>query len=195
MQLSGSTSDLSSALQPAFLTFGLSKSPFQSRQLSVLDMHSGALSSSLSAEWLSIVPNRRTFDTWIRPPGRSFADKVGGKGAHSDNLNAAAPLGWKFDQDALIISSVSEMYPTTVIWSFTGRVYICVVGRFWLPCHIFKIIGSWPFCVIFFPPPLSSIPSCFQCLCYWMLCNRPPIFLYWLKQTILLWLLPTASHQ
>ena len=50
--------------------------------------------------------------------GRSFADKAGGKGDLSDSLNAAAPSCWESDQDALMISSVSEMYPTAVICLF-----------------------------------------------------------------------------
>jgi len=29
------------------------------------------------------------FNTWVRPPGRSFLDKAGGNDDLSDNLNAA----------------------------------------------------------------------------------------------------------
>ena len=34
-----------------------------------------------------------TLNIRVRPPGRSDADKAGGKGDQSDNLNAAAPSG------------------------------------------------------------------------------------------------------
>jgi len=106
----------------------------------------GAVSSLLSTGWRLILRIRRTFTTWIRPPGRSFADKPGGKGDLFDNLNAAAPWCWKSDQDALTISSVSEMYPTAVICLFWARDSFCVARRFWLPCHISK--KSWTLAIL-----------------------------------------------
>jgi hypothetical protein len=82
----------SSALQSFLLTFELSKSPFQLSQFSVLERLSGTLSSSCSAEGQSTICIWQILNTWVRSPGRFFADKAGGKGDHSDNANAAAPL-------------------------------------------------------------------------------------------------------
>jgi len=138
MTLSCSKSDLLSASQSYSLTFGLSKSPFQLRQCLVSEKLSGALSSSPSAGCRSICLIRRTFNIWGCPPKRSFADKAGGWGDLSDNLNAAAQSCWKFVQDALTISSVSEMYLTAVIYLFWARDSFLVAQRFWLPCHISK---------------------------------------------------------
>jgi len=138
---SGSISDPLSAFPSSSLWFGLSMSPFQLSQFSVSELLSGEVSSSLSAGWQWIHLIRRTFNTWVCPPGRSCIDKYGGIGDFSDNLNAAAPSCWKRDQDALTISSVSEMYPTAVICLFWFRNCFCVARRFWLPCHISK--PSW----------------------------------------------------
>jgi len=118
MPLFCSISDSSSAAQSSSLSIGLSKWPFHCSQSSVSEILSGALSSSLWTGWRLILRIRRTFKIWVRPPGRSFADKGGGKGDLSDTLNAAAPSWWNSDQDALRISSVSEMYPTAVICLF-----------------------------------------------------------------------------
>jgi len=131
----------SSAAQSSSLSFGLSKSPFQYSQLSVSKMLSGTLTSSLSTGWQLILRFRRTFTIWVLPPGRSFVDNAAGKGDLSDNLNAAAPSCWTSDQDALTISSVTEMYPTAVICLIWARDSFCVAHRFWLPCHISKM--SW----------------------------------------------------
>jgi len=109
-------------------------------------MLSGALSPSLSTGWWLILRIRWTFNIWVRPPGRSFADKGGGKGDLSDNLNAAAPSCWKCDQDALMTSSMSEMYLTAVIFLFRGWDSFWVARRFWLPCHIFKT--SWTLAIL-----------------------------------------------
>jgi len=146
MQLFCSISESSSAAQSSSLSFGLSKLPFQCSQSSVSEMFSGALSSSLSTGWRLILRIRRTFKIWVRPPRSSFADKAGGKGDLSDNLNAAAQSCWKSDQDALTISSVSKMYPTVVICLFWARDYFCVARRFWLPCHISK--KSWTLAIL-----------------------------------------------
>jgi len=79
---------------------------------------------------------QQTFITWVCTAGRPFADKAGGKGNLSDNLNAAAPSCWKFDQDGLTISSLSEMYPMAVIWLFWAWDSFWVACRCWLPSHI-----------------------------------------------------------
>jgi len=146
MLLSWSISDSTSATQSSSPSFRLSKSPFQLSQSSVSEMLSGALSSSLWTGWRLILWIRRTFKIWVRPPGRSFADKGGGNGDLSDNLNAATPSCWKSDQDALTISSVSEMYLTAVICLFWARDPFCVARRFWLPCHISK--KSWTLAIL-----------------------------------------------
>jgi len=109
-------------------------------------MLSGALSWSLSTGWRLILWTPWTFNIWVRPPARSLADKGGGKGDLSDNLNAATPSCWKSDLDALTITSVSEMYPTAVICLFWARVSILVVRRFWLHCRIFK--KSWTLAIL-----------------------------------------------
>jgi len=46
-----------------------------------------------------------------------------------------------FDQDALTISSVSEMSPTAVICFLWARDSFCVAHGFWLPCYISR--KSW----------------------------------------------------
>jgi len=138
MALSCSISDSTSTAQSSSLSFRLSKSPFQLSQYLVTEMLSGALSWSLSTGWWLIGLIQRTFNIWTHPPGMSFADKAGGKGDLPDNLNAAAPSCWKSDQDALMISSMSEMYPTAVICLFCARDSFCVAHKFWLPCHIAK---------------------------------------------------------
>jgi len=81
--LSSSIFDWMSASQSFLLLFGLSKSPFQLSQFSVSEMLSGELSLSLLAGWWSIGLIERTFNSWVRPPGRSFADKAGGTGDSS----------------------------------------------------------------------------------------------------------------
>jgi len=85
MQLCCSISESSSTVQSSWLSFGLSKSPFQFSQSSVSEMLSGALSSSLSTGWWVILRIWRTFKIWGCPPGRSFPDKACGKGDLSDN--------------------------------------------------------------------------------------------------------------
>ena len=104
LPFSSSISDSLSASQSSSLAFGLSRSPFQLRRFSVSEMLSGELSSSLSAGWRSIRLFRRTSNIWVHHPGRSFADKAGGTGDFSDNLNTATPSCWKSHQDALTIS-------------------------------------------------------------------------------------------
>jgi len=147
MPLPNSVWDSSSALQWSSLWFGLSRSPFQLSQFSVLEMLSVALFSSLSTGWPSILPIQHTFNTWVSSPGRFFADKAGGKGDLSDNLNPAAPSCWKFDKDALMISSVSEMYPMAVICLIWVWDFFCVAHRFWLPYHISK--ESWTLAILY----------------------------------------------
>ena len=134
-------SDSTSASGWSLWSFGFPKSWFQLCQFWVSEMLSGALSSSLSTGWLSIVWIRRTFYTWVCPPRRSFAHKDGGKRDLSDNLNAATPSGWMSAQDTLMISSVSEIYPTTVIWLVWEADSFCAARRIWLLCQISKT--SW----------------------------------------------------
>jgi len=136
MLLPRSISDAKSTTQSSSLSFGLSKSPFQWNLSSVAGMLSGALSSSLSTGWPLIVRIWRTFNNWVHPPGTSFAEKGGGKGDYSDNLNAATPLCWKCNHNALTISSVSEMSPMVVIRLICAWDSFWVAHRFWLPCHI-----------------------------------------------------------
>ena len=91
MLLSSSISDSFSASQSSLLAFGLSKSPFKLSQFLVLEMHSGEISSALWTGWWLILLIWRTFNAWVCPPGRSSADKGGGKDDLSDNLKAATP--------------------------------------------------------------------------------------------------------
>jgi len=146
MQLLCTIPDSSSAAQSSSVSFGLSKWPFQFSQSSVSEMLSGVLSSSLSTGWLFIVQSRRIFKIWVLTPGRSFADQAGGKGDLSDSLNAAAPSCGKSEQDALMISFVSEMYPMAVICVFWVQDSFCVACMFWLPCHISKM--SWTLAIL-----------------------------------------------
>jgi len=146
MRLSSSICNVMSMSQSSSLAFGGSKSPFQWSQFSVSEMLSGALSWSLSAGWWLILRIRRTFDIWVCPPGRSFAHKVGGNSDLLDNLNAAAPSCRQFDQDAGMISSISERYPTAVICLLWARDSFCVARRFWLPYHISK--KSWTLAIL-----------------------------------------------
>jgi len=110
-------------------------------------MVSGAQSSSLSTGWWLILWIQRTINLWVHPPGRSFADKGGGKEDLSDNLNAAQPSSWKSGQDSLTLSSVSEMYSTAVICLPWERDFFWVARRFWLPCHISKKL--WTLAILF----------------------------------------------
>jgi len=146
MRLSCSVSYSTPAAQPSSRSFGLSKSPLQWGQSAVSEMLSGVLSSSLLTGWQLILRIRRTFNTWVRPPGSAFEDEGGGKGDLSDHLNAAAPSCWKDDHDALTISSTSEMSPTTIICLFGAQDSVWVANRFWLPCHISKM--SWTFAIL-----------------------------------------------
>jgi len=81
-------------------------------------MISGEPFLSLSAGWRSNHLIWWTFNIWVGPPGRSFRETAGSTGDFSDNLYAATTSCWKSDQDALTISSVSEMYSRAVICSF-----------------------------------------------------------------------------
>ena len=142
MRSACSISDSTSAGQSSSLSYGLSKSRFQLSQSSESEMVSVALSSSLSTGWRLILRSRWTFNIWVHPPGRSIPDQGGGKGDLSDNLNAASPSCWKSDHDALMISSIFKIYPTAVICLFWARDSFWVERRFWLPCHISKMLWS-----------------------------------------------------
>jgi len=122
-----------------YLENDLSKGSIFGKQFSFLPkstMLPGSLCSSLSAGWQVILVIWWRFNTCVCPPGRSISAKASGNGDLSDNLNAATPSCWKFDQDALTISSASEMYPTAAIGLFWVQDYSCVAHRFCLPCHI-----------------------------------------------------------
>jgi len=70
------------------------------------------------------------------PEGRLFGDNAGGTGDLFNMLNAAARSCWKYDQEALMFSSVSEMHPTAVMcWLCVWDIF-CVACLFWLPCQI-----------------------------------------------------------
>jgi len=138
MLLSLSISDSTYATQLSSLSFELSNSSFQLSQSSVSEMLSGSPSSSLLTGWRLIPLIWQAFDIWVCPLGRFFADTAGGKGDLSDNWNAAAPSFWESDQDAVMISCMSEMYPTAVIYMWWVWDSFWVASRFWLPCHISK---------------------------------------------------------
>jgi len=146
MPLSSSISDSLSTSESSLLSFGISKFLIQWSQYSVSAMLSGAQSSSLSAWCSSIGLIGQRVNTWVRPRGRSFAEKAGGTGDLSDNLNAATWSGWKFDQNDLTICSVSEMYSTAVICLFRDQDSFCVAHRFWPPCYISK--KSWTLAIL-----------------------------------------------
>jgi len=146
LALSSSLSDSTSAVQWSSLSSGFLKSTSQLSQYSVSEMLSDTLSLSHWTGWQLICLIQRIFNIWVRPPGRSFADNARGKGDLPDNWNVAAPSCWKSDQNALTISSVSEMYPTAVIGVFWARDSFCVAHRSWLPCHVSK--RSWTLAIL-----------------------------------------------
>jgi len=115
MPFSCSLSDSLSASKLTSLSFGFPKSPFQSYQLLVSAIQSGTISLSYLAGRWSILLMLGTFNTWDRPPVRSYADIPGGKGDLNDNWNTAAPSRWKSDQDLLTISAISEIF--LQLWS------------------------------------------------------------------------------
>jgi len=138
IELACSMPDSTSVTQLSSLAIGLCRWQFQLSQFSESKMFSGVLSSSLSTSWLFILLIWRTLNIWVRPPGRSFADKAGGKGDPSHNLNAATPSCWKNDLDALMISSISEMYPMAAICLFWTQDSFRVARKYWLHRHIWK---------------------------------------------------------
>jgi len=142
MPLSRPMSDSLSTSQLSSLSFELSKSAFQWSRFSVSEMLPGAQSSSLSAGWQLIVWIWCTFNPWVRPPGRSFADKPAWTGDLSENLDALAPSCWRFAHDDLVICSLSKLYSMAFIFLFWARDSFCVAWRVWLPCHISKKLWS-----------------------------------------------------
>jgi len=146
MQLPCSISDPTSTAQSSSVLFGLSKLLFQFSQSSVSEWLSGALSSSLTTGWRLILRIQRTFNIWVRPPGRSFADKAGRKGDLSPNLNGATPSCCKGGRDAFTISSGSKMHSTVVNCMFRAWHSFWVACRFWLPWHISKT--SWTLVIL-----------------------------------------------
>jgi len=136
MPLSRCIMNSMSAFQTALLSCAFSYLQFQPSQCSVSEMSLAALSASRSAGLQLILRIWQTLDTSVRSTGWSFGDIPGGRGDLSDNLNVASPFCQNYDQNALTISSVSEIYHTAVIYLFWARYYCCVVHRFWLPCQI-----------------------------------------------------------
>lgn len=61
-----------------------------------------------------------------------------------DRSNAAAPAGWKCDQHALTISSVSKIYPAADVDFIWKLHYIVLAHRFWLPCQISTKLCTLP---------------------------------------------------
>ena len=135
MLLSSSIWDSTSATQSSLLSFGLSRSQLQFSQSSVSEILSGALSSPLLTRWRLILRIWWRFINLVCSPGRSFADKAGCEGDISQSLNEAAPWCWKRDRDALMISSVSEMYPMAAIFLFWARDPFRVACRLSLLYH------------------------------------------------------------
>jgi len=162
MLLSCSRSHSMSSAQSSLLSFGLSMSPFQLSQSSVSEMLSVVQCSSHSSGWPLILRIQQTFNIWVHPPGRSLADKSGGKGDLSDNWNTAAPSCWESDHDALTISSMSKMIPMAVICLFWVRDSFWVARSLWLPCHISK--KSWTLAILcnFFPSASFFISMSFS---------------------------------
>ena len=183
MLLSYSISDWGSEVQSSSLSYALSKSPFQWGQSSMSEMLSGALSSSLSTGWWLFPQIQRTFNTWVHPPGRSFADKGGRKWDLSDNVYAAAPSCWKSDHDALTISSMSEMYHWEVICLFWTRDSYWASCTVWLPCHVSKEL--WTLGILWNVLSSASffISESFLCSLYTIQGQRLPKTCYWHKQT------------
>jgi hypothetical protein len=105
---------------------------------------------------------RWTFKSWVHPPGRFVADKASGKGDLSDNLNAAAPCSWNTYQDALTISSMSEMYPTAAIRMFWAQHSFYVACRCWLLFHISKKLWILAFWCNFLPSMWIIISESFS---------------------------------
>jgi len=178
MPLSSSIWDSMLASRLSSLAFRISASPFKLSQFTKSEMLSDELCPPLPGGCWSILLIRRTFNTSVRPPGRSFADNACGNGDLSDNVNAAIPPCWKFDQVALMIFSVSEIYPMAVICFVWAKDSFGVAGRYWLPCHISKKMWTLAILCNFLSSTLSSIPSHFQSAWYAMLGNHPPLFHY-----------------
>jgi hypothetical protein len=105
-------------------------------------MLGGSLSSPVLTGWRSIHLIQWTFIIWVGPPLRSFAYTAGCKGDLSDHINRATRSCGRSDLDVLKISTVYKMYSTTVICLFWARDSLCVAYRFWLPCHISKMLWA-----------------------------------------------------
>jgi len=157
-------------------------------------MNLGCQLSSHSAGWHWNLRIRRTFNTRVRPLGSYLTDNTGGKGDLSDNWNAAAPSCQTSYQEALTIPLVSEMYCMVVICVFCARDSLCVAHRFWLHCY--NPTKSWTLAILcnFLSSASFSKPSRFQFPQYPMLCNRLPVYHYWLKQPPWLRLFPEAPR-
>jgi len=151
---------------------------FQFSQSSVSGIPSSAQSSSLSTGCRLILGMQRTFNIWVRPPGRSFVDNTGGNGNISDCSNTAAPSCWERDQDALTISSMAEMYPTAVICVVWAKATPCVLHRFWPRCHFSKKVmdpGHSVLCVLFGLVLHFRVIFSICCMPCWVIACQNPI--------------------
>jgi hypothetical protein len=120
------TSVISSTTQLSLLDIEVTEECFLASRLSVLEVLSGALPSSLPAGWHLIVQICQTIYIVVHPPGRSHVQKDGGECNVFDNLYVAIQSGGNFDQDAWTIPSVYEMYSTAAIFSVWATDSICV---------------------------------------------------------------------
>jgi hypothetical protein len=154
MALFGSILNSLSTSQSSLLSLGVFKSQFLLSQLLVGTRLIGALTTSLTTGWQWILFIWWSFIACVHSPARFSADKVGGKGDLSHNLHSATQSCWKFDQNALTISSVSEIYARAVISLFQGWDFVIVAHTHWMPSHITKM----PWSLDMLSSSLSSAP-------------------------------------
>jgi len=169
-------SDWTFGTQSSALSLGLSLSPLQLYQFAVSEILPGALSSSLSTGWQLILFIWQTSNSWVWPPERLFVGQASVKVVLSDNLNADAPSCWRSDQDAWMISSLSEIYLIPVICLIGVCDSFCIA--YWLGCHLSRTSWTLDFCAIVSPPPPSSFLSRFLYSSYTMPSQRLPICYY-----------------
>jgi len=89
----------------------------------------------------------QTCITWVRHPGKCVADKAGGKGDGSDNVNAGRSSCSMFDLDSMPLSSVFEMCATAAINWFSAPDSFWVEWKIWQPSYIFNM--SWTLPILF----------------------------------------------
>jgi len=160
--------DSLSASLASSLIFGLSKSPFQWNQLSVWEMVSGGLTSSVVAGWWSILSIQWAFDTPVGFPGGDLQTK----------LVANVMFPPMYMKPYHHVESVTQTH-------CRSPHYLKCILQITLPCFQSEIPsvqyvgggrpatlptsgGPLPFCAMFIPPPLASFATCFQYLSYLM---------------------------